>query len=64
MLLGKNTKYGNEMAVSELQKIVSEIEKESGFSIYDIFYNVLEGIHNESTGVVNYWRRRRVNRII
>lgn len=36
MLLGKNTKYGNEMAVSELQKIVSEIEKESGFSIYDI----------------------------
>nr|DAR18129.1 MAG TPA: hypothetical protein [Caudoviricetes sp.] len=43
MLLGKNTKYGNEMAVSELQKIVSEIEKESGFSIYDIFIMFSKG---------------------
>lgn len=43
MLLGKNTKYGNEMAVSELLKIVSEIEKESGFSIYDIFIMFSKG---------------------
>lgn len=31
------------MAVSELQKIVSEIEKESGFSIYDIFIMFSKG---------------------
>ena len=38
-----NTKYGCEMPVSELLKVVADIEYVSGLSIYDILMFLKEG---------------------
>ena len=40
---GTDTKYGCEMPVSELLKVVAEIENVSGLSIYDILMFLNEG---------------------